>query len=455
MGQTEQQVSALFSLRTKLTAMLLFASLMAALAVGGTAYWMLMKDFNATVREHAFVNFQEDMQAYIGEYGSWDSARHQEPFPEFVRRHRGTHGLPLPEQADDEDNPPFPVPPEEMKDAPAESEMRPAIPHRQAIFRFMLVDPQGKVLLAVRNYAEGQMVSEDILREARPISVNGKVEVLAVPIGAPQLSEQDKAYLSIMRKALLGGIVAASMLAIVLGFVLGNRVGVSVRELTAAIKSMSAEGELLQQVPVRTRDEIGLLARAFNRMSSELALAHTELKATTEQMQLQADQLKELSIRDPLTQMFNRRYFDEQAEMLYQQAMRHSRPFSVMVGDLDHFKAINDNFSHAIGDEVLRRVADLMRQNTRRSDVVARYGGEEFVVAFVESTAQQAAVRCEELRRSIEQHPWHEVHPELRVSMSMGISDDMAQGNVEKMLAAADVGLYQAKDAGRNRVVIA
>ena len=128
MGQTEPQVSMLFSLRTKLTAMLLFASLMAALAVGGTAYWMLMKDFNATVREHAFANFQEDMQAYIGEYGSWDNARRREPFHEFVRRHRADPDMPLLEPGDEEE----PPPPRVLIDAPAESEMRPAIPNRHA-----------------------------------------------------------------------------------------------------------------------------------------------------------------------------------------------------------------------------------------------------------------------------------------------------------------------------------
>ena len=151
--------------------------------------------------------------------------------------------------------------------------------------------------------------------------------------------------------------------------------------------------------------------------------------------------------------MFNRRYFDEQSALLYQQAMRHGRAISVMVGDLDYFKSINDDFSHAIGDEVLRRVALILRKNTRSTDVVARYGGEEFVIAFPESTVQQAAIRCEALRAAIEQHTWQEVHPDLRVTMSMGLCDDTKRGSIEKMLAAADEGLYEAKRSGRNRVV--
>ena len=438
--QTNLRVNPLYSLRSKLTIMLLFASLMAALAVGGTAYWLLMQDFNATVRENAFTHFQADVQAYIGQYGSWEQAQRMEAFNDFVLRRGSGPGNGFPPEQDAM----------QSRRAPPQGQV---IPFRAPPFRFLLIDPQGHVLHSDGEFRQGHMVSDDILHEARPISVNGKIEVLAAPLGMPRFSAQDRAYIDIMRKALLDGMIAASILAIVMGLLLGSRFGARVRELTTAIQSMRTDGEMLQQVPVHTNDEMGVLARAFNRMSSELSLAHTELKKTTRQVQKQAEQLKELSIRDPLTQMFNRRYFDEQAELLFQQAVRNNRPFSVMVGDLDHFKSINDNFSHAVGDEVLRRVAAVIGENTRRTDIVARYGGEEFVVAFVESTADQAAVRCEALRSAIEQYPWQEVHLNLRVTMSMGLSDDTRQGNVEKMLAAADAGLYEAKRTGRNRVV--
>ncbi|HEX5338565.1 MAG TPA: diguanylate cyclase [Gallionella sp.] len=438
-SNNDHRVNPLFSLRAKLTAMLLFASLTAALAVGGTAYWMLMQDFNASVREHAFKDFQADMQAYLGEYGSWNNARRNEPFHEFAMRRREMSGTYMPQQGGGNISP---------------DGKHPAIPLRDAPFHFLLLDPQGRVLLPTDGYRSGQQVAPEVVREARPISVRGKVEVLAVPLGSPQLSEQDEAYFGIMRKALLRGMLAACVLSVVMGLLLGSRLGARVRELTAAIRSMRPDGELLQQVPVHTRDEMGLLATAFNRMSSELSQAHEALKTTTAQVQQQSEQLRELSIRDALTQLYNRRYFDEQAAQFYQQAIRHDRPLCVMVGDLDHFKSINDKLSHAIGDEVLRRVAALMKQNSRRSDVVARYGGEEFVIAFVESTAEQAAVRCEELRSAIEHYPWHETHPDLRVTMSMGLSDDTSLGNIEKMLAAADVKLYEAKHGGRNRVIV-
>ena len=429
----------------------MLASLATAMVVGGTAYWMLLQDFNATVRENAFVRFEADVKAYIGVYGSWDNAHRKEPFQEFMSRHQAARErrLPAPDGKDA-----TPVPEDLIADDTLHQRIAGNTSSRGDLpFRFMLIDTQGRVLVGDEARI-GQTVDEKTLRDALPISVKGKVDVLAVPVGTPQLSGQDKTYLSIMRKALLRGLLTAGILAVLLGLLFGSRFGARVRELTAAIQSMRADGELLQQVPVHTRDEMGLLATAFNRMSSDLSQAHAALQKTTEQVQAQAVQLKELSIRDPLTRMFNRRYFDEQSKIMYEQAVRYNRAFCVMVGDLDHFKVINDNFSHAVGDEVLRRVSLVLRKNARGTDVVARYGGEEFVIAFVESTAEQAAVRCEVLRNAIEQHPWHEIHPDLRVTMSMGLCDDIKRGSVEKMLAVADERLYVAKRSGRNRMVV-
>ena len=439
------------SLRGKLTGILLLASLATALAVGGIAYWMLLQDFNATVRENAFAQFEMDVKAYIGAYGSWDKAHSKEPFEEFVLRRQEARDkrFPMPDGKN------AATAQEEMiaGDASHQRTAGSAFFRNDLPLRFMLVDKQGQVLVGDETRI-GQTVGEKMLRDALPISVKGKVEVLAVPVGKPQLGEQDKIYLSIMRKALLRGLLAAGILAVVFGLLFGSRFGGRVRELTAAIQSMRTDGELLQQVPVHSRDEMGLLATTFNRMSSDLAQAHAALQKTTEQVQAQAVQLKELSIRDPLTRMFNRRYFDEQSGIMYEHAVRYNRAFCVMVGDLDHFKAVNDNFSHAVGDEVLRRVSLVLRKNARGTDVVARYGGEEFVIAFVESTVEQAAVRCEVLRKAIEQHPWHEVHPDLHVTMSMGLCDDIKLGSVNRMLAVADKRLYEAKRSGRNRMVL-
>jgi len=120
---------------------------------------------------------------------------------------------------------------------------------------------------------------------------------------------------------------------------------------------------------------------------------------------------------------------------------------------LDRVKQINDQFSHATGDVVLRHVAEILHSDTRASDVVARYGGEEFVILFPQSRVSDIVALCEQIRADVEYHNWDAVAGGLRVTLSIGIDDDVERGSIGAMLAAADARLYQAKAEGRNRVV--
>lgn len=404
-------------LRSKLTAMLLIAGLVSAAMVGGTAYWLLMRDFSQSLMDEAFGNFQRDVTAYLYKYGTWSEGQRHESFHQFVHEHHLRTGPPRHQQLrDDISLPREGTPP----------------------FHFMLLTPDGRVVNAAANYTVGQLAPQSLLADARPISLNGKIAVMAVPLGSPILTPVDRSYLSAMRRALLSGFLAAAAVAILLGLLFGRRMSITLDELTTAIHSMRSNGELQQQVQVRTKDELGELAAAFNEMSTELAFAHNELR--------------ELSIRDPLTQLYNRRHFNEQAGQLFEQAKRFGHPLSVMIADLDHFKQINDNYSHAMGDEVLLRVGTLLRQNNRKSDILARHGGEEFVILFTETTLEQAISHCERLRQQIESQPWHKLDVDLRVTMSIGVSADLSLGSIEKMLHEADDRLYIAKHAGRNRV---
>ena len=153
-----------------------------------------------------------------------------------------------------------------------------------------------------------------------------------------------------------------------------------------------------------------------------------------------------------MTGLHNRRHFDEQCAQFFAAAQRYQRPFSVMLGDIDHFKSVNDKFSHATGDEVLRRIGQILQTTMRASDLVARYGGEEFVVAFPETDLQHAREACEVLRRRVETYPWHEVHPDLRITISLGLSSETTVASFHTMLEAADAQLYRAKREGRNQV---
>lgn len=122
------------------------------------------------------------------------------------------------------------------------------------------------------------------------------------------------------------------------------------------------------------------------------------------------------------------------------------------VVDVDNFKAINDRFSHAVPDGVLKAVADSLTASIRPADMAARYGGEEFVLALFETGASGGLAVCEKLRRSVESYPWHDLHPDLQVTVSIGLCSDF-DPSYERMLASADDRLYRAKRSDKNQVV--
>ncbi len=321
-------------------------------------------------------------------------------------------------------------------------------------FRFVLADAEYKVLLGGGQFRVGETLPESARATSRPILVKDKTVAYVYSDGAPTPSPQEQKYIDALYNSLWWGIGAAASLATILGVLLSRGLSRSLSSLTAAVKGMH-QGELRQQVPVKGKDEVAALASAFNEMSEQLAQSHEELNASHATILQQAEQLRELSIRDALTQLYNRRHFDEQANTLFNQAVRHKRPLALVICDIDHFKKINDTYSHATGDVVLRHVGTILRKHMRLSDLVARYGGEEFVMAFPETPGPQAAALCDKLRALIQNYPWHEVHPDLKVTMSMGVYADIAAGSAETMLQKADALLYRAKESGRNRVCFA
>jgi diguanylate cyclase (GGDEF)-like protein len=321
-------------------------------------------------------------------------------------------------------------------------------------FRFILTDASYKVLLGGGRYGPNEMLPEALRASARPIVVKDKTVAYMSSEGTLAPTPQEQKYLDALYNSLLWGIAAAAGLATLLGVLLSRGLSRSLSGLTKAVKGMQ-KGELRQQVQVKGKDEVAALASAFNEMSEQLAQSHDELNTSHATILQQAEQLRELSIRDALTQLYNRRHFDEQANTLFNQAVRHKRPLALVICDIDHFKKINDTYSHATGDTVLRHVGNILRKHMRLSDLVARYGGEEFVMAFPETPGPQAAALCDKLRTLIEGFPWHEVHPDLKVTMSMGVYADIAAGSAETMLQKADALLYRAKETGRNRVCFA
>jgi diguanylate cyclase (GGDEF)-like protein len=193
-------------------------------------------------------------------------------------------------------------------------------------------------------------------------------------------------------------------------------------------------------------------AEILREKNEALTRADEEKARLLEQLRIQAAELERQTREDGLTGIFNRRHLDNLLAVEWERAVRFSRAMTVAMLDVDHFKQVNDRFSHAAGDEVLRTVARILRENTRGVDVVARYGGEEFCLILVETRLDEGAQLCERLRARIEAHDWSEVRPGLAVTVSVGVAGLHEAEAPDTLLAAADVRLYAAKHAGRNRV---
>lgn len=166
------------------------------------------------------------------------------------------------------------------------------------------------------------------------------------------------------------------------------------------------------------------------------------------------EEIYRLTIVDGLTQINNRRYLEEFLEREVARAVRHRRPLSVLLFDLDKFKAINDQHGHLCGDHVLREMSGRVRPTIRREDLFARYGGEEFGMVLVETDHAQAVATGERIRRLVETTPFTFDGVTLNVTLSVGVAtlDDASRAAAD-LLKAADDRLYEAKRRGRNRVV--
>ncbi|HKP76921.1 MAG TPA: diguanylate cyclase [Longimicrobiaceae bacterium] len=191
----------------------------------------------------------------------------------------------------------------------------------------------------------------------------------------------------------------------------------------------------------------------LEREVAERKEAEAALAAARAELEERNRELHALTIRDPLTGAFNRRYLDQRMAEALPLAVRGIQPLSVMICDLDDFKRVNDTFSHAVGDEVLKTVAEILRQHVRQSDVVARFGGEEFVVLFPATTLEQAAAASEKVCALVREYDWEGLQPGLRVTISAGVAAATGQPTPEKLLADADARLYAAKRLGKDRVV--
>lgn len=164
---------------------------------------------------------------------------------------------------------------------------------------------------------------------------------------------------------------------------------------------------------------------------------------------------EELSFKDPLTKLFNRRYFETKLENEFARCQRYGRVSSLCMIDIDHFKKINDTYGHQSGDAILKQLAEIILSSIRKSDVAARYGGEEFIILMTESSPDKAFIAAERIRKKVEEHAFViDVEPGyIHITISIGIAGLLPYMTTkEDFIEQADRALYTAKQTGRNRV---
>ncbi len=236
---------------------------------------------------------------------------------------------------------------------------------------------------------------------------------------------------------------------------------VAMRKVVSPLNELSrtarqlASGVMDARANVSLANEIGDLARAFNEMAERLADAQFEmLKLNSEleqRVQQRTHQLEDLASRDPLTGLYNRRYFSEVVSREFAAAERYDADLTCLMFDLDHFKETNDRFGHRTGDEVLIIVAQCIRDALRDADVAARFGGDEFVLLLPRTSAPAAGHVAERIV-SLFAETLRRKSADLPTTLSIGVASlRITQArSAEALVHEADVALYAAKTAGRN-----
>jgi diguanylate cyclase (GGDEF)-like protein len=292
----------------------------------------------------------------------------------------------------------------------------------------------------------------DYLTAARRLPVRHPAADLGWTIVVRQPLEAASAGARALRDTTLAAGALAALAAALGAWWLAGHLSRPLGRIAGAARAVE-QGALDTEIPrLRGATELVSLSEALRGMTDTLRGRERELEArvqarTTELRAAQAE-LQRQALHDVLTGLHNRRAGDERLALELARHRRHGHGLSLVMADIDHFKAVNDTHGHAAGDAVLREVAQVLLQHARQTDLVVRHGGEEFLVLMPETDAAGARVAAEKLRAAVQAHAGA-----VPVTLSLGVASDVqAYADADAALAAADRALYRAKQAGRNRV---
>jgi len=313
--------------------------------------------------------------------------------------------------------------------------------------------PASLPLGAVREYTS--VGGEHVIAMARPVGALGWTLVVEAPY--------ERAFApvrTVIRRLLLID-VCVVVLASLLAYAITASIVRPIEALSEGARRI-ASGRLDLELPETGRqDEIGFLTRTFNEMvrrlqhtQADLEAANHRLRHQNQNLQASNEVLEQLSITDGLTKLHNHRFFQDHLIREIKRANRTGEPLSLVLVDIDDFKRLNDRLGHAAGDELLQRIARVLAESVRDSDLLARYGGEEFAVVASGTDLAGAIVLAEKLRGEVAAVSFSledSVRP-VSVTVSSGVAE--YKGDRKKLFQSADRALYRAKAEGKNRVRI-
>jgi diguanylate cyclase (GGDEF)-like protein len=329
----------------------------------------------------------------------------------------------------------------------------------------------GEVQIAEDYYTDSFYTS---ITAAIPIKDNRGQTIAVLGIDYLAGSEQDQ--LKNLRFICISIIFTSLILSALLALLISRYLGYPVKQLQIAAQKVRDQNyEVI--VDIKRQDELGLLADIFNEMIAEIRNYSVVLEKKNSQLKKHAQdleqtvkertlalsktnqQLQALAKLDGLTNIFNRRYFDEYLQTEWQRAIRAQSWLTLILCDVDHFKLYNDTYGHQAGDECLRKVANTICQCLNRSgDIVARYGGEEFAIVLPNTCLKGAVNMAERIRLSVKSLELEHIASQTSryVTISMGVVSMIPKIKqpYTNLIENADRGLYQSKEEGRDRISI-